>query len=129
MARKKLQKLSPLELEIMRVVWGKDEVTVEEVREGVAKQGRPLALPSIRTMLGILQEKGYVTRRRVGKPFFYRALVSAEQGRRKLLKDIVDRAFDGSALDRVAALVKADMVTEKELEQIGKLIKEQEQGS
>jgi predicted transcriptional regulator len=113
----------------MHVVWGKDEVTVEEVREGVAQQGRPLSLPSIRTMLGILREKGYVARRRMGKPFLYRALVTQEQGRRKLLKDIVERAFDGSALELVAALVKADMVTERELEQIGKLIREQEQGS
>jgi predicted transcriptional regulator len=126
MGTRKLQKLTPLELEIMQVVWGKEEVTVEEVREGLQKRGRPLALPSIRTMLGILQEKGYVTRRRVGKPFFYRALVTAEQGRRRLLKDIVDRAFAGSALELVAALVKADMVTEEELEQVRELLTDEE---
>lgn len=129
MAGKKARPLTRLELEIMQVVWGKDEVTVEQIQRELRERDRPLALPSIRTMLSILQQKGYVTRRRLSHAYHYRALVSADKARKRILKDILDRAFDGSALDLVAALVKADMVSEEELEQISKLIGEHDRGA
>ncbi len=129
MARKKGRTLTRLELEIMQVVWGQDEVTVEEIRSVLEEQGRPLALPSIRTMLGILQEKGYVTRRRLGRKHAYRAIISAERARRRILRDILDRAFDGSVLDLVAALVKADMVSDENLARISQLIEQHDRGA
>lgn len=128
MARKKGRTLTRLELEIMQVVWGHNEVTVEEIRRELGQQGKPLALPSIRTMLSILQEKAYVTRRRLGRKHLYRPLVSAERARRRILRDILDRAFEGSALSLVAALVKAEMVSDEELARISQLIEQHDRG-
>ena len=53
MARKKSKTLTELELDIMQIVWQTDEIAVEELRQALKKSGRTLALPSIRTMLGI----------------------------------------------------------------------------
>jgi len=129
MATRKGRTLTRLELEIMQVVWQHEEVTVEEIRQELEQKGKSLALPSIRTMLGILLEKGYATRRRLGRKHAYRALISAERARKRILKDILERAFDGSALSLVAALVKAEMVSDEELVQISQLIGEHDRGA
>ena len=126
MPRRKQRTFTEFELEIMHVLWQQEEVTVEEVRRAFEEAGRPLALPTIRTMLAILRKKGYVTRRRCGRGHVYRATVSADQARKCILKDILERAFEGSALSLVAALVNTKMVSRKELEKIRELIRKYE---
>ena len=123
--------LTELELEIMRHIWGngKEEVTVGNILEGLEKAGRPLAPPSVRKMLSILQKKGYVTRRPLSRRWFaYRAVVSAEQAQKRILKDIVERAFDGSAMDLMAALLGTDIVSRKDLGKARQLIEQRERG-
>ena len=129
MARRKTRTLTELELEIMQVVWKQREATVEDIRQALEESGRPLALPSIRTMLGILQDKAYVTRRLAGRGHAYRPIVSAQQGRKRILKDIIERGFDGSALSLVAALVNGGMVSRRELEKVKRLIRQHERGA
>ena len=113
----------------MLVIWGQNETTVNDISHRLAEAGRPLALPSIRTMLSILQGKGYVKRRKEGRGHVYRAVVSGEQARRRILRDIIERAFDGSASHLVAALVKGEMVSKRELEEARRLIQKREKGA
>ena len=140
MARKKKEKQdetpTELELAIMQVLWELLAGTVEDVRSALQEKGRPLAPSSIRTMLAILQEKHYVTRAPASptraplrRGYLYRPLVSAEKARRRILQDIVQRAFAGSAAALVSALMGTDLVSEKELARIKALIKEQEGGN
>lgn len=129
MARRKTRTLTELELEIMRVVWRSAEVTVEETRRELARSKRRLALPSVRTMFSILQEKGYVARRPAGRAFAYRALVTEDQARKSLLADIVKRVFDGSASHLVAALVDTEAISRKDLLAIRRLIEEHAKGT
>ena len=126
MARRKSRTLTELELEIMRVVWREGDVSVEVLRDALATLGTHLALPSVRTMLSILQEKGYVARRRAGRGFLYRAVVPAEQAERRILKDVIERVFDGSASNLVAALVSQGMVGKDDLAEARKIIARQE---
>jgi predicted transcriptional regulator len=128
MARRKTRTLTELELEIMQVVWKQEEVTVRELRDAFEKAGKPLASPSIRTMLSILRKKGYVTRRRLGRGYAYQAAVSAGQARKRILKDMIERAFEGSATSLVAALLNARMVRRSDLEEVRRLIEQQEKG-
>jgi len=126
MARRKSRTLTELELEIMQVVWGHDEVTVDDLDQEFQKAGKPLAPPSIRTMLSILQDKGYVKRRRMGRGYVYRAVVPADQAEKKILKDIVERVFDGSTSNLLAALVSQGMVGKDDLAQARRLIRKHE---
>ena len=128
MPRRKSRTLTQLELEIMQIVWKEGETTVKDISDSLRQTGHPLALPSIRTMLSILEDKGYVERRREGREHVYRAVVSGEQAQRRILKDIIDRAFDGSASHLVAALVSGEMVSQKELEEARRLIEKREKG-
>jgi predicted transcriptional regulator len=79
-------------------------------------------------MLAILQEKHYVTREPLRRGYLYRPLVSAEKARKRILRDIVQRAFAGSAAALVSALMGTDLVSEEELARIKALIEEQEGG-
>ena len=128
MARRKSRTLTELELEIMQVVWREGEVAVEALREALAASGSSLALPSVRTMLGILQEKGYVERRREGRGHRYKALIPADQAERSILDDVIGRVFDGSASNLVAALVSQGMVGKDDLAAARKLIAKQRRG-
>jgi BlaI family transcriptional regulator, penicillinase repressor len=128
MARRKTKTLTELELEIMRVVWNKEEATVEDIRRSFEDQGKPLALPSVRTMLAILQDKGYVARRPQGRGFAYRARVPREDARESIVRDLIDRAFDGSALGLVATLVGGDLVSKSEVGKVKDLIVRYKEG-
>ena len=127
--RKDSDKLTELELEIMRILWQTDEAPVKDIADALARAGRPLAPPSVRTMLGILQDKKYVGRRRQGMGHVYRARVPADRTRKRILKDVIDRAFDGSASSLVAALVNAKMVSRKELDKAKRLIEKHDKGA
>jgi predicted transcriptional regulator len=128
MPRRKSRTLTQLELEIMQIVWKAGETTVNDISDSLRQTGHPLALPSIRTMLSILEDKGYVKRRREGREHVYRAVVSGEQAQRRILKDIIERAFDGSASHLVAALVNGEMVSKGELEEARRLTEKREKG-
>ena len=126
MSRRKTRTLTEFELEIMRIVWGHDETTVPDVQSALEEAGRPVALPTIRTMLGILEQKGYVTRRTGRRRHAYRAVVSADCAQWGILTDFFERAFDGSALSLVAALVNGEMVSRKDLQKVTRLIEQRE---
>ncbi len=127
MARRKSRTLTELELEIMQVVWGESEVTVEAIADALEKAGRPLALPSVRTMLGILQDKNYIKRRRVGRGYAYRAIIPADQAKTRILKDVINRVFEGSASSLVAALVSQGMVGKDDLAEARRLVRRHEE--
>ena len=125
---RKIPKLTELELELMKIIWsdGK-EISVGRIQSTLDEQGHPLALPSIRTMLGILQEKGFVSRRLSGKAYLYKAEIPAANYQSSFLKTLLERAFDGSASGLVSALLSKDVVDEKELNKIKQLIKDFDQ--
>jgi predicted transcriptional regulator len=126
MPRRKSKNLTVVELEIMQVVWDRGEVSVEDIQEALTKQGRELAPSSVRTMLSILGEKGYVSRKKAGRGYVYRARVSREKARRSIVAEIVQRAFDGSALGLVAALLDTRMVSKQDVEEVKRLLRERE---
>ena len=126
MPRTKSRTLTNLELAIMQIVWNDGEVMVEDISQMLEKEGHPLALPSIRTMLSILQGKGYVKRRKVGRGHAYKAVIPQEKAQKNIIKDIVDRAFEGSAMNLVATLLDTRMVSEKELSRVKNMIRKYE---
>ncbi len=125
---KKAPLLTELELELMQVIWKSEDVTVEFLRQKLAESGRPLALPSIRTMLSILMKKGFVKRRQVSRAYVYNALINADEFQHSFIKDAMNRAFSGSPTGLVTALLNRELVSKRELNQIKKMIAEYEGG-
>ena len=126
MARRKGRTLTEVELEFMQVVWPRGEVSVEEVMGALADAGRDLSDGTVRKMLSILVDKGYLTRRRDGRGFLYRPVVGRDEANRSMIRDLLDRAFGDNAALMVAALFDARSVRRRELEKIKRLIADRE---
>lgn len=108
----------------MKVLWKESPVAVDGIQAALEADGYPLAPPSIRTMLTILGKKGVVSRAQAGRRFLYSPAMDRETANRHFLKDMVERVFEGSGADLVAALVDARMVKGDDVERVRKLLDE-----
>ena len=111
----KTQTLTPLELEIMQVLWEAGACTVSEVQP---KLKGDLAYTTVQTMLNVLLKKDKVTREPEGRAFRYRAAVSKDRATGGALKDMVKRMFGGSPEALLMALVDTRQISAEELTRI-----------
>ena len=124
MARRKTEHLTPLELEIMHVLWATGPANVQSVQQHLERQ---LAYTTVQTMLNILHKKGKVKRVLKDRAYEYAPVVSRSYVTRQHITDLVDRLFGGSAESLVMSLVETKHLTPKKLARLQKLIKEQEE--
>ena len=117
--------LTPLELHIMKTLWESGPGNVQAVQEKLS--GERLAYTTVQTMLNILQRKGKVKGRLVGKAYEYRAVLSREKAVREALSDLLDRMFGGSVEDMLMTLVKSRQLDGDKLAQLQQLIEEHTQ--
>lgn len=95
--------LAPLELECLSVLWPMGEGTVRDIHRELAAS-RARAYTTVLTIMDRLEQKGIVTRRKLGRAFHYRARLSVEEARLKAVEKIVEGFFHGSAQALVAHL-------------------------
>ena len=86
----------PLELLCLRTLWSLGEGNVKDVQQAVSGN-RILAYTTVMTLLDRLARKGLVSRRKVGRAFFYTPQVARDALRRIALREFLDAYFDGSA--------------------------------
>ena len=123
MARRKTEQLTPLELEIMHVLWELGSANVQKVQ---AHLDRELAYTTVQTMLNILHRKGKVKRTLKDRAYFYKPVVSRGQVVGQHMNDIVDRLFGGSAESLVMSLVETKHLTPEKLARLQKVLDEEE---
>jgi BlaI family transcriptional regulator, penicillinase repressor len=121
MARSKTEHLTPLELEIMHVLWETGPANVQTVQQ---KLNRELAYTTVQTMLNILHKKGKAKRTLKDRAYFYKPAVSRKQVVSKQVSDVVDRLFGGSAESLVMSLVETKHLTPEKLARLQKLLEE-----
>ena len=121
MARRKTEQLTPLELEIMHVLWETGPANVQSVQQNLARE---LAYTTVQTMLNILHRKGKVKRTLKDRAYFYKPAVSRSQVVGQHMSDIVDRLFGGSAESLVMSLVETKHLTPQKLARLQKLLEE-----
>ena len=113
--------LTPVELELMQLVWKQGEVSVADVLAALPPE-RKLAYTSVSTVLRILEQKGVVQSRKVGRGHLYSARLPREAYEVQSVRHLVDTVFDGTASALVARLVEAVPLSPEEVEQIRKLL-------
>jgi predicted transcriptional regulator len=123
--RPKAEKLTPLELEIMHVLWEEGPANVQSVQQ---KLKRPLAYTTVQTMLNILHRKGKVKRTLKERAYFYTPAVSRSHVTRQHIGDIIDRLFGGSAESLVMSLVETKHLTPEKLARLQELLEENRGG-
>jgi BlaI family transcriptional regulator, penicillinase repressor len=122
MAHKKTsEQLTPLELEIMKVLWETGPATVQMVQQ---KLERKLAYTTVQTMLNLLCNKGKAKRTLKDRAYKYRPSVSRSKAAKQMVGDIIDRLFGGSAESLVMSLVETSHLTPERLAELAKLIDE-----
>ena len=114
--------LTEQELELMKIVWRREQVTVRDVYETLLEH-RKIAYTTVMTMMGILQEKGYVTREESEKAHVYRPAQPKQQVVNHLVSDFVERVFNGSAKPLLLNLIEREKLSDKEIDEIAKLLK------
>ena len=120
MAERGGQPLTPLELEIMNVLWEAGPSNVQSVQEKL--KGRELAYTTVQTMLNVLHKKGKVKRRLKDRAYFYSAVLSRQNAVTQALGDVLDRFFGGSADSLVLSLVEGRHLTAEKLARIQKTL-------
>ena len=126
MARPKSEHLTPLELEIMHVLWETGPANVQVVQQ---KLKRELAYTTVQTMLNILLRKGKVKRTLKDRAYFYKPSVTRQKVISKQVADVIDRLFGGSAESLVMNLVETKHLTPAKLARLQKLGAEGQEAS
>lgn len=109
------------ELGILRVLWDEGPSTVREVLEKLPN-ARAVGYTTVLKLLQIMHGKGLVERDEAGRSHVYRAAVPAQRTERRLVADLIDRAFAGSASKLVMRALGTGQATPAELEEIRRLL-------
>jgi len=122
--RRKKSTLTDQELEIMKVVWDLEKATVRDVYE-VLLERRRIAYTTVMTMMKILESKGYLKKTREERAYLYRPSEAKDSVIRGMVREFVNRVFNGSAEPLLMHLVADEKLSEKELAEIGRIARRQ----
>jgi BlaI family penicillinase repressor len=111
------------ELDVIRILWEQGELKPAEIQ---SRFPRPIKNAALRSYLSILLEKGHVTRRQVGKAYFYKAKTKRESAFFRTLKEIINSYCEGSPQALLMALIKSERLSEAELLRLKRLAEEEE---
>src|SRR4051794_11911105 len=114
------------ELEILTVLWGRGECTVREVHEAIAKR-KPTQYTTVLKLMQIMAEKGLVKRNEDQRAHVYAASRPRQWTQRQLAKDLLERAFGGSAAELVMGALSARKASKEDLAEIRRLLDRQEE--
>jgi BlaI family penicillinase repressor len=121
--RRKSPTLTEQELEIMKIVWELGAATVRDVYETLLSRRR-IAYTTVMTMMKIMEEKKYLKRRLDKRAYIYEGTRPKKQMIREMVSEFINRVFNGSAEPLLAHLVEERCVSEKELRQITRMIRD-----
>jgi BlaI family transcriptional regulator, penicillinase repressor len=115
------------ELEILKVLWDAGPSELGKVASAL-NRGRSVATTTVATTLKVMMQKGWVERTQGPRGYLWAALVSQEEATSGLLRKLLDRAFDGSAGRLVARLVEDGALSQRDRDEIRRLLERQDGG-
>lgn len=107
----------------MKIVWDRKAVTVRDVYESLLER-RKIAYTTVMTVMNILEAKNYLKRRRKQRAYIYQAAQPKSKVIQSMIRDFIDRVFNGSAEPLLVHLVKERRLSEKELHEIARMVRE-----
>lgn len=123
MARPPSEHPTDLELEILKILWHDSPLPVRDVRERLKSEaGRTLAHSSVITVLNIMYDKGFLTRRKSGKAFLFAPKVKKQSVTSRMMGDMLNRVFDGSPVAMMLNLIDTAGLDAEELAELRRLI-------
>ena len=114
------------ELDVLRELWAIGPATVRDVHARLSSAAKPLAYTTTLKTLQVMAEKGLVTRNESQRSHVYAAAVPQDQTQRKLVGDLLSRAFSGSLGTLIMQALSAKRATADELAEVRELVEEYE---
>jgi BlaI family penicillinase repressor len=118
--RRRSLTLTGQELEIMKIVWERDSVTVRDVYEALLER-RKVAYTTVMTMMKILEQKQYLKKNQADRAYVYRPAQPKRQVIGDMVRDFVNRVFNGSAEPLLVHLVEEHNLSREDLDEIAQL--------
>lgn len=106
----------------MKVVWSLESATVRQVYETLLKR-RHIAYTTVMTMMNILEQKGFLKKRQEDRAYVYSPAQPQKQVVGSMVRDFVNRVFNGAAEPLLLHLVEDRKLTEKDLDEIRKMLR------
>jgi predicted transcriptional regulator len=118
--RRRSPTLTEQELEIMKIIWERETATVRDVYEALLER-RKVAYTTVMTMMKILENKKYLRKTLADRAYVYRPAQPKGQVIGDMVRDFVNRVFNGSAEPLLLHLVEEHDLSPEELEEIARL--------
>jgi BlaI family transcriptional regulator, penicillinase repressor len=119
--RPKSETLTAQELEIMKVIWSLGRATVRDVYEAM-RERRTVAYTTVQTMMNVLETKGHLKKAPGAKAQVYAPVKPQHAVVSSMVREFVNRVFDGSARPLLVHLLKEKGLTERERRELQRLI-------
>lgn len=114
-----------VELQMLRILWELGKSPVREIHSRLnAAKGTNYSTTV--KMLSVMLEKGLVRRDENVSPHVYRAAVTRESAGKRLVKELVDKVYDGAAMSLVLHALKNAKASPEELAEVRRLLDEME---
>lgn len=107
----------------MKILWERDSATVRDVYE-IMRKRRRVAYTTVMTLMKILHEKGHLKRRLVDRAYVYEPARPRRTVLGGMVKEFLDRVFNGSAEPLLLHLVEDERLTPADLEEMARTIRE-----
>jgi BlaI family transcriptional regulator, penicillinase repressor len=117
----KLPRPTDGELSILRVLWERGPSTVRQVHDELGTR-QPVGYTTVLKLLQIMTDKGLVTRDESQRTHVYKARLPEDQTQRQLVRDLLDRAFAGSARKLIMQALSVEKASPEELAAIRQLL-------
>lgn len=119
-------RLTPPQVEILRVLWQRSEATVVQIQQAL-RSARPLATTTIATLLSRLEKRGLVAYRTEGRQYVYRAVLQERDAQQRALVEVTQDLFAGDVPSMVSQLLSSHELRAGDLARVRQLIEAKEQ--
>ena len=109
------------ELELLQILWQKEPATVREIHDSLSED-KPSGYTTVLKLLQIMTSKGLVVRDEANRAHVYRAAFTQDAMQSRLLKDLSNRLFAGSAAQLALHALAMEPASDDELSQIRTLL-------
>lgn len=105
----------------MKIVWQRERATVRDVYESLLER-RKIAYTTVMTMMNILEQKKYLRKSAEDRAYIYRPAKPKKQVIQGMVREFVDRVFNGSAEPLLVHLIEDRKLSQKDLDEIARMI-------